>query len=143
VKPVKVEPLHGQMKAQFELNKSILDLSQFNAVDQDGSEIQMRGKVDVESMKGDLAGTFFLMNPPLTGCLLEGNADNKGRMVIPLAVKGDLLSPSFSIVSDLVTKIGGKALQCESKKLVEKLKTEGKEKLEKDLKKTLKNIFGN
>jgi hypothetical protein len=143
VKPVKVEPLHGQMKAQFELNKSILDLSQFNAVDQDGSEIQMKGKVDVESMKGDLAGTFFLMNPPLTGCLLEGNADNKGRMVIPLAVKGDLLSPSFSIVSDLVTKIGGKALQCESKKLVEKLKTEGKEKLEKDLKKTLKNIFGN
>jgi hypothetical protein len=64
-------------------------------------------------------------------------------MVIPLAVKGDLMSPSFSIVSDLVTKIGGKALQCESKNLVEKLKTEGKEKLEKDLKKTLKNIFGN
>lgn len=143
IKPVKVEPLHGQMKAQFELNKSIMDLASFSATDQDGSEIQMKGKVDVSTMKGDLAGTFFLANPPITGCILEGNADNKGRMVVPLAVKGDLMSPSLSIVSDLIGKLGGKALQCESKKLVEKLKTEGKDKLEKDLKKTLKNILGN
>lgn len=143
IKPVKVEPLRGQIKAQFELNKSVLDLASFNGTDEDGSEIQMKGKVDVSTMKGDLAGTFFLSNPPITGCLLEGNSDNKGRMVIPLAVKGDLMSPSFSIVSDLIGKLGGKAIQCESKKLVEKLKTEGKDKLEKDLKKTLKNILGN
>ncbi len=143
LKPVKVEPLKGQIKTQFDLNSGTLDLASFTAVDADNSEIQMKGKVNIGSMQGDLAGTFFWAKPQVTGCWLEGNADDRGRMVIPLSLKGDLMSPGLSILSDLVGKLGAKALQCEQKKLIDKVKTQGKEQLEKELKKRLKNILGN
>jgi hypothetical protein len=142
LKPMKVDPLRGRAKAQFDLNNGVAEIPAFQGVDVDESEIQMKGKVVLATMEGDFAGTFYWNNPPVKGCALEGNADPKGRMIVPLAIKGNLMQPGLSLLSDVIGKLAGKALECESKKLVEKVKTEGKQKLQKELNKTLKNLLG-
>ncbi len=140
--PVKVEPLKGSMKMQFDLRAQVVQVENLLARDQDGSELQLKGKVDLVGMQGDLAGGFLWAKPQVKGCLLEGNSDAQGRMLIPVAIKGDLMHPGFSLISDMIGKLGGKALQCEQKKLVERVKVEGTKKLEEEVKKKLQGLFG-
>lgn len=142
VKPVKVEPLQGKATVQFILNGGVVEIPKFTGVDLHNSEIQLKGKVVLSSMLGDLAGNFYWQNPPLKGCALEGNADASGRMVVPLAIKGDLMKPGFNILSDVLNKLAAKTIECEGKKLVEKVKADGKKALEKEAKKALKDLFG-
>lgn len=142
LKPMKVDPLKGMAKAQFDLNNGVAEIASFQGVDVDNSEIQMKGKVVLASLDGDLAGTFYWSNSPVRGCALEGNADAKGRLIVPVAIKGNLMQPGVNLLSDVIGKLGAKALECEGKKLVEKVKADGKEKLEKELKKTLGNLLG-
>lgn len=142
LKPMKVDPLRGEAKMQFDLNNGVVEIPSFVGLDADNSEIQIKGKVALSSMEGDFAGTFFWNDPPVKGCALEGNADPKGRLIVPVAIKGNLMQPGFSLLSDVIGKLASKTLECESKKLVEKVKAEGKQKLEKELKNTLKNLLG-
>jgi hypothetical protein len=142
MQPVKVDPLHGSLKSEFDLRNQAVQIEHLVARDVDNSEIQLHGKVAIPSLQCDLAGQFFWSKPQVQGCLLEGNADASGRMIIPVALKGDLMHPGLSSLSDLISKLGAKALQCESKKLVEKVQKEGGQQLEKEVQKQLQNIFG-
>lgn len=143
LKPMKVDPLRGQAKMKFDLRNGVVDVVTFNGVDVDNSEIQLKGKVTLNAMEGDLAGTFFWSNPSVKGCMLEGNQDGKGRMIVPFALRGNLLSPGLSVLNDVLGQLAAKAAGCEGKKLLDKAKGEGQQKLEKELKKTLKGLFGN
>lgn len=143
LKPMKVDPLRGQAKAQFDLNNGVAEIANFQGSDLDGSEIQLKGKLVLTSMEGDFAGRFYWADPPVKGCALEGNADSSGRMIVPLAIKGNLMQPGLSLLSDVLGKLAGKALECEGKKLLEKAKADGQQSIEKELKKTLKNLLGN
>jgi hypothetical protein len=140
-KPAKVEPLKGTMNLKYEMKDGVVNVVDLEGTDLDGNEIQMKGKVTLASLQGDLVGTFAWSDPQVKGCFMEGNADAKGRMVIPLGIKGDLMSPGMSLLSDMAQKLGAKALECEKKKLVEKVKDEGKQKLEQEGKKLLKKLF--
>jgi len=142
LKPMKVDPLRGQVKMKFDLNDGVVEIPSFVGIDADNSEIHAKGKVALSSMEGDFAGTFFWSDPPVKGCALEGNADPQGRLIVPVSIKGNLMRPGFSLLSDVIGKLASKTLECESKKLVEKVKADGKQKLEKELKNTLKNLLG-
>jgi hypothetical protein len=63
-------------------------------------------------------------------------------MVIPLAMKGSLMNPGFSILTDVVGTLAGRALECEKKKLIDRVRAEGTDKLKKEVNKALKGIFG-
>jgi hypothetical protein len=141
--PAKVEPLKGLIKADFTMEAQAVTLSPLYAKDLAGSELSLQGKVAMPTMQGDLAGTFYWVNPDVKGCLLQGNADDKGRLVVPLALKGNLMQPELSMVSDTVNKLAGKALECEKVKLVEQVKKDGGKKLEQEAKKVLKGLLGN
>lgn len=140
--PVKVEPWHGQIRGQYELSKGTLQIASLSATDVDNSELQMKGTVVLANLEGDLAGSYHWAKPTLTGCALEGNADPAGRMVIPLAMKGSLMNPGFSILTDVVGTLAGRALECEKKKLIDRVRAEGTDKLKKEVNKALKGIFG-
>ncbi len=140
--PAKLDPLKGTLKAVFNMQKQTLQIDSLEAKDVDNSELNLKGKVSVPGMQGDFAGTFFWATPQVQGCLLEGNSDASGRMIIPVAIKGDLMHPGLSSLSDLISKLAGKALNCEQKKLVERVKKEGTKQLEDEVKKKLKGLFG-
>lgn len=140
--PAKVEPLKGQVKADFSMESQAVTLMPLHAVDVSGSELDLKGKVAMPTMQGDLAGTFAWVNPDVKGCLLEGNADDKGRLVVPLAIKGNLMQPELSMVSDTAAKLAGKALECEKTKIVDQFKKDGGKKLEQEAKKVLKGLLG-
>ncbi|MGE3682598.1 MAG: hypothetical protein AB7G93_12805 [Bdellovibrionales bacterium] len=142
ISPVKMDPLHGQAKVRFALAEERVELPSVHAQDVSGSELQVGGNVALADMNADLRGEFRWAKPQVKGCLLEGNSDTEGRMVIPIAIKGQLTSPSYSLLSDTASKLAAKALECESKKLVDKVKKEGAEKLGKEVDKALKGIFG-
>ncbi len=61
---------------------------------------------------------------------------------MPLAIKGNLMQPGVSLLSDVLGKLAVKTIECEGKKLVEKVKADGQKALEKEVKKTLENLFG-
>jgi hypothetical protein len=142
LQPVKVDPLKGLVKSDFTLRAQVMTIENFLAQDIEGSELHLQGKVTVPALQGDLAGQFVWAKPQLQGCLLEGNSDAQGRMLVPVAIKGDLMHPGFSALSDLVNKLVNGALHCEQKKLVERVKKEGTKKIEQEVKKQLQGLFG-
>lgn len=142
LKPVKVDALRGSVKSDFEVRNRAVKIQNFVARDVDNSEMQLQGTVAIPGLQGDLAGDFFWSKPQVQGCLLEGNSDSAGRMIIPVAVKGDLMHPGLSSLQDLINKLGARALKCEQNKLLEGLKKDGGKRLGDELKKQLQNIFG-
>ncbi len=143
IAPVKVEPLQGTVKTRFDLHDQVMQIEAFNAHDRSGSELQLQGKVALTNMQGDLNGSFLWAQPTVKGCLLEGNADAQGRVIIPVVIKGDLMHSGMGMLGDSASQLGGKALECEKKKLVERVQKEGTKKLEEEVKKGLKGLFGN
>lgn len=142
IKPAKVEPLSGQLSLNYAMAAQVLQIENLKGQDADGSEITLRGKVMTESLRGDLIGEFRWAKPTVQGCLLQGNADASGRMIVPLALKGNLLKPEYAMLTDLAAQIGQKTLECEAKKMIDKAKEDGGKKLEEEIKKKLKGIFG-
>ena len=139
----KVEPLKGVITSTFDVAGGAAALSPLNAKDVGGSELELKGKIVLSSLDADLIGNFMYVNPPVKGCLLEGNSDAQGRLLVPLAFKGNLMKPEVSLLSNVAEKLAGKALECERKRLVEKMKKEGQQKVEKEVQKALKGILGN
>lgn len=142
IPPAKVEPLKGSMKAQFDLSSQTLNISALEGRDLDGSELKLKGKVAIPTLHGDLVGSFAWAQAPLKGCILEGNADDQGRLVVPLAIQGDLMKPGVSLLRDVAGKLAAKALACEGGKLVDKVKRDGGKAVEKEAKKLLEGILG-
>ncbi len=64
LKPMKVDPLRGQAKMRFDLDKGVVDIASFQGVDVDNSENSDEGKSGFGFDAGDLAGTFYLNDPP-------------------------------------------------------------------------------
>jgi hypothetical protein len=141
LKPVKAEPLNGKSDITFTLKQKLMQLQRFHALDKDQSEVNLQGRVNLEGLISDLNGEFFWAKPTVEGCLLQGNQDEKGRMKIPLIIKGPLTSPSYAALSGIAEKLLGKAVECEKNKFIEKAKTDGKKKLESEGKKLLKNLL--
>lgn len=142
LQPVRVDPLNGSVKSDFDLDRQTVQIENFQARDIDSSELQLKGKVLLTNFQGDMAGTFKWAKPQVQGCLLEGNRDDQGRMVIPVAFKGDLMQPGLATLSDMLVSLGSKALQCEQKKLVEQVKKDGAKQIESEVKKGLESLFG-
>ncbi|MGE4132901.1 MAG: hypothetical protein AB7F86_14770 [Bdellovibrionales bacterium] len=140
---VKSEPMNGTVDMSVHLERQVVDVQSFVGVDRSGSELRLKGRVGLADLKGDLVGTFHWQNPPVKGCVLEGNSDPQGRLMVPLSLKGDLMKPQFGLVASAVDKMAKKTLECEAKNQVEKLKKDGGKKLEEEGKKLLKGILGN
>lgn len=140
--PAKVTPLKGMVQLDYQLAAQAMTLSPLLAREEDGSELELKGKVIVPTMEGDLVGNFMWAGSGVKGCLLEGNADAKGRLVVPVALKGNLMQPQISMLTDTAGKLAGRALECEKNKLIEKVKKDGGESLRKEGEKLLKGILG-
>lgn len=128
------EPLKGRVKVVFDLADSQVNLASADGKDVDGSELRLKGKVGLADFQGDLSGIFAWSNPTIKGCLLEGNSDTAGRMLIPVEIKGDLMSPGSAMVSSMASKIVDKALDCEKRKVLKNLPKEAT--------KALKGVLG-
>ncbi len=141
--PAKVDPLKGMVQMDYTLAAQTMTLAPLFAREEDTSELELKGKIVISSMQGDLIGNFMWANSGVKGCLLEGNADAKGRLVVPIAIKGNLMQPQMSMVTDTAGKLAGRLLECEKNKLIEKVKKDGGESLRKEGEKLLKGILGN
>ena len=141
-KPMKVEPLDGKADLTFSLKTNVLQMSPFHMVDQEQNSITLKGQVNLVGLISDLNGEFLWAKPTLQGCVLQGNQDVAGRMVIPMIIKGPLMNPSTSALTGIAEKLLGKALECEKNKFLEKAKSDGKKKLETEAKKALKSLIG-
>ena len=91
-----------------------------------------------------------LAKPPLRGDIYLCNADNQGRFVLPVNIKGRWNSPSFGFASATIEALVKKTLQCEVKKqkqaVEKKINKElesTKKRLSKDLEKKAKDKFKN
>jgi hypothetical protein len=116
---VKLDPLQGRLQSSFNLADEKADPLSIDGYDRSGTELHLHGSANLEKTV-DLTGEFKWANAPLTGCIKEGNSDEKGRVVVPLALKGPVTSPSWSFATDVLAKMGEKALRCEAVKALQK-----------------------
>lgn len=140
--PAKVQPMKGMVQVDYNLAAQSMTLQPLFAREEDTSELELKGKVAIATLQGDLLGNLAWAGFGIKGCFLEGNADVKGRLIVPIAIKGNLMQPQLSMVTDTATKLAGRSLECESKKLLEKVKADGGESLKKEGEKLLKGILG-
>jgi hypothetical protein len=61
---------------------------------------------------------------------------------LPLSLSGDLTQPSFSLLTDVVTHLAARTLECEKNKAIDKLKEKGTQQLKSEAEKALKGLFG-
>jgi hypothetical protein len=137
---IKLDPLEGKLDSNFKLNNQKAEPLSIDAFDKNGSEVHLSGSASLDKTV-NLNGEFRWANAPLTGCLKEGNADNKGRVVVPVSLKGNATSPSssWSIATNVLTEMGKKALKCEGMKA---LKSNVGDAVPGELGKALKGILG-
>jgi hypothetical protein len=145
IKPIHRDDINGNAIGDFSLANEVLHLQRFQANDVKGSQLNLSGTVNLKqemNLKGDLR----LAQVPFEGCLKEANQDKQGRFEVPLSLKGSVTSPSWSMATDLVTKLGEKALKCEANKFLKGKQNELQDKLKKGLqdglKKGLQDLFG-
>ncbi len=145
--PVRTEPLSGKISLDFDLNSRTMMVQKFSAQDKDTSLLELSGSVKIPELSSDLSGKFLWARPSIKGCFLDGNKDEKGRLQVPVALKGNLMEPSLSVVSDLVLKMGARTLACEQKRAFEEklgrhLKPDLRKKIEEGVGKKLEGLFG-
>lgn len=116
---VKLEPLQGRLQSQFNLENEKAEPLTIDGYDRGSSELHLKGSASLQQTV-DLTGEFRLANAPISGCLKEGNSDDKGRLVVPLALKGPITSPSWSFATDVLAQMGARALRCEAVKALQK-----------------------
>jgi len=117
--PVSPAPLNGKMRLQFDMKSETMLVQSFMAEDVGGSLLSLNGSVELNRMHGDLQGQLAWAKPPVRGCWLEGNSDAQGRMLIPVAIKGNLMQPEFGAVMEAITKMGARALKCEQRQALQ------------------------
>lgn len=138
---VKNSPMAFAASMQFLFQDSQLNLEKFKMVTARQDELGLRGLIDL-NLQADLSGTIALANVRLSGAVAKANADNQGRLVVPMQLKGSLLSPNFSITDATIASMLTKTLEVEAKKALQDLGKDGGEKLKQDLKKRLNKVFG-
>lgn len=116
---VRLDPLQGRLMANFTLEKEKAEPLTIDGFDRSGSELHLRGSANLQQTV-DLTGEFRWASAPFSGCLKEGNSDEKGRVVVPLTLRGPITSPSWSFATDVIAKMGEKALRCEAVKALQK-----------------------
>lgn len=136
---VQLDSLRGKMSSKFNLANQKVDPFSVDDFDRTGSELHLHGMVSLDKTV-DLSGEFRWANAPFTGCIKEGNSDDKGRVVVPVALRGNVTSPSWNIAGEVLSKMGQKALKCEAVKAIQK---NIPEQIPGDLGKALKGILGN
>jgi hypothetical protein len=132
---IKLDALEGMLRSRFQLANQIANPLIIDAYDKTASEIHIHGSASLEKTV-DLVGEFKWANAPISGCIKEGNADEKGRVVVPVALKGPIDSPSWQIATNVILKMGEKALICEATKALQSPQVEDA------IKKGLNGLFG-
>jgi len=134
------KPINANLNMNFNLKNSVAEIKSLNLLTDDNNEFTGAGKVDLNLM-ADLKGTLYLSKVDIGGSVRAANSDAKGRFVVPLAVKGSLLEPSFDIAAHTLQEIGKRTLKYEAKQATEKLKDDFKQHGKDELKKKLKGLF--
>ncbi|MCB0349943.1 MAG: hypothetical protein KDD38_02095 [Bdellovibrionales bacterium] len=134
------KPLRGNFNTQFSLKQRVAHIDTFNLQTVDDDQFTGSGQVDLDLM-AKLKGTLYLARVNIGGAVRAANSDSKGRFVLPVAVSGSLLDPSFDIASYTFEQIAKKTLQYETQNLGKKLKQD-LQSVDKDkLKKKIKGLF--
>lgn len=100
------------------------------------------------------SGVAYLKNPPIRGVVREANSDDQGRLVLPIEIQGNLMSPRLSFAQTTIQTLLTNTLNYEKQRTTQQLQKQaedrlrqevekGKEKLEEQVKDRLRGIFGN
>jgi hypothetical protein len=131
-------PMQAKMSGRFRVKESQLGLNPFQALTSRHEELFLKGRLD-SNLNMDLSGSLFLVEA-LSGSFFEANKDPQGRLEIPLELHGVATRPEFKFAQDSISKMTAKAVEFEKKKLVQKVETQVKAKIDSELEKTKKDL---
>ena len=128
-------------RLDFSIANKVLILKPFEAVTERRDELNLNGTVSLD-MAASLHGDFKLAQPPVGGSFLAANQDEKGRLVLPLEIDGSLLSPKVAFLGSTLDKMVRNTLEYEKKKAIKQATESIQKKVEDEVTKKLKGIFG-
>lgn len=151
-------PLEMNLLCEFDLNKKQIKLKQFRAITARNEQLKLEGSLGFD-LNANLKGSMALVDAPVSGSFFQANKDKDGRLVIPVLINGNLMSPSLSFLEEPLKAMLEKTVLFEKKKaetvaknqvavvkkdVEDKVKVEAEKKakqLEKDIKKNFENLF--
>jgi hypothetical protein len=148
------------MVSDFLLAKQQLTLHPILIVTPDKHELILEGTVGFDKI-AQLSGVLLLAANIKNGLkngiknggnFFEANKDEKGRLVIPLVIEGNVLSPSIGILEATLAQMAQKTINYEKNKLLDKtqrdlskkvkeVEKDLQKKLEQGVPKTIKDLF--
>jgi hypothetical protein len=133
--------LSANLTSEFNLKNGLATVKTLQLLTDDDNEFNGSGTVDLK-LTGDLKGTLALSKVNVGGAVRQANSDAKGRLIVPVAIKGLLMQPTFDIAQSTLEEMTKRTLKYETKKatddLKDKFKKEGKQKAKDALKKLFK-----
>lgn len=126
-------PLQVSASGDFTFDDSILHLNTFKAVTARREEASLSGKLKL-NMDVDMSGQVVLVDMPSGGDFWEANKDASGRIIVPVSIKGNALSPNMSFASETIKTMTGKLAEYELKKATKSVEDKVKDEVGKKLK---------
>ncbi len=133
VKTDQIQDVAMKADLNLTLKDNVANLHPFHAVSEQNDDLHFEGTVSLDLL-AHLKGEMHIANSPLGGSLLKANQDEKGRLVLPLEINGNLMDPKINFAEATIERMLHKTFQLEKDNL---LKNAGDQ-----LKDKLKGIFG-
>lgn len=143
-KTVKTKPVPFQLQSRFDLNDGLVQVSRFRLITADRDELKLQGNVKL-NLELELSGSAMVAGHRFRGAVAAANADESGRLVVPLQIRGNVLNPEFSFASTTLKSMAAKTIEKEAESLKSRARTElekAKDKAGDDLKKKIKGLLG-
>lgn len=131
---VRTNGVAGDLNTKFTLANGKMDLDPFHFLTPDQNELRLKGWVGLDAAM-DLNGAAYLVKSPVRGSIQKANSDERGRLIVPLQLKGNLMDPEISLAEATIKEMLEKTARYELKEKEEELKRKANEKIQEEFNK--------
>jgi len=140
--------ISATVNSDFEFAREMMKFKKLDILTPEKNEFRAEGWIKTDKTM-DIHGNIYLSNPPIQGSVLKANADESGRLMVPVKFDGLVTQPKLNIAQQTITTMlkrtaeaEGQRLRGEAQKALEEEAKKAKSKVKEELEKGLKNILG-
>lgn len=113
---INTKGMRGNIDGAFKYAEGKIYFSSFHILTPEKNELTGSGWVSADKTL-DINSKVFLTNVPIKGSVFEANSDSQKRFILPIHIKGGILSPEIDITQDTINILVQNTARYEGNKL--------------------------
>lgn len=101
---IPVSNMSASTESDFEINQSVITLTNFVATARNKDEIAFNGNIGFD-LDSKIKGVLRLVNLPVKGDFLAANQNTSGQVEIPVIIEGNLKRPQWNFAGNTLDKM--------------------------------------